>query len=54
MWHGTLDCCVPSSHGEWYAQAIQGSTLKLVEGEGHTTISVRRGREIIAAVLEGA
>lgn len=54
VWHGTLDCCVPSSHGEWYAQAIQGSTLKLVEGEGHTTISVRRGREIIAAVLEGA
>nr|BFE74446.1 hypothetical protein GCM10020092_077470 [Actinoplanes digitatis] len=36
--HGTGDRVVPSAHSTWLADHISGSTLRLVEGEGHVSV----------------
>ncbi|KAL4436958.1 hypothetical protein ABPG75_004097 [Micractinium tetrahymenae] len=51
VWHGKDDACVPPCHAEWYAAHIPGAQLRLLPGEGHLTISARRGAEIMAAVV---
>lgn len=51
IWHGDADGCVPPCHAEWYAKHIPGAELRLLQGEGHLTISARRGGEITAEVL---
>lgn len=35
LWYGETDRMVPSSHGQWYADQIAGSTLVIRPGNGH-------------------
>jgi pimeloyl-ACP methyl ester carboxylesterase len=36
--HGTGDLVVPAAHSSWLAARIPGSTLRLVQGEGHISV----------------
>ena len=54
IWHGSGDRIVPPLHAEYYADAIPGSQLRLVEGEGHVSLVGLHGGEILGDVLRWA
>lgn len=51
IWHGTADTAVPPVHGRWYHETISGSTLNLLEGEGHVTPLVKFSTAILEEAL---
>jgi hypothetical protein len=38
MWHGTVDCLVPVTHGQRRSARILGMVVHFEEGEGHVSI----------------
>lgn len=53
IWHGREDRAVPVDHAQWWAEHLTGAELKLLDGEGHISISSRRGAEVLLAAVEG-
>jgi pimeloyl-ACP methyl ester carboxylesterase len=42
VWHGAQDLFVPVAHGEWLAARIPGVDARIMDGDGHLTITVER------------
>lgn len=47
IWQGTLDVNVPISNSQIYHEAIPGSRLEMVEGEGHFSMAINQGERIL-------
>lgn len=47
IWQGTLDVNVSRSNSEIYHEAIPGSRLEIVEGEGHFSMAINQGERIL-------
>jgi pimeloyl-ACP methyl ester carboxylesterase len=50
VWHGLEDHLIPPKFSEIFASRIAPSQLKLVPGEGHYSLPIRRAREILACI----
>ncbi|MDF1752837.1 MAG: alpha/beta hydrolase [Verrucomicrobiales bacterium] len=50
IWQGSLDVNVPLSNGRIYAEEIAGSTLNLIEGEGHFSMAINQGEAIFETI----
>jgi len=46
-----LDTTTPPAMGRHYAEALPSAELHLLEGEGHISLPLRRGRDILASAL---
>lgn len=51
LWHGTADRNFSHHLAEAMAPQIPGSTLRIVENEGHYSLPIRRAQEILADLL---
>jgi pimeloyl-ACP methyl ester carboxylesterase len=51
VWHGCEDRTVPHQYARFLAGKLPNSRLTLVEGEGHVSLPVRHGAEIIGTLL---
>lgn len=51
VWHGLQDGVVPPRMGELLAHRMPKARLHLVAGEGHVSLPVRHGAEILDALL---
>ncbi len=54
VWHGDRDSSIPTSWGEWWADAVPGARLTRCTGEGHLLIEDRISEILEAVVAEGA
>lgn len=52
VWHGTADRVVPVSHGHYYAESLPNVEARFVEDEGHFSLPVNYGDDILR-VLSG-
>lgn len=39
VWQGSEDLMVPFAHGRWLAEHLPGATVRLLQGEGHVSIT---------------
>ena len=53
IWQGVQDRFVPISHGRWLAQHVPGARPRLLEGEGHLSLSVGRYGDILDELIAG-
>jgi pimeloyl-ACP methyl ester carboxylesterase len=51
IWHGREDGVVPYQMGELLARRLPDARLTLVDGEGHVSLPVRRGADILRSLL---
>jgi pimeloyl-ACP methyl ester carboxylesterase len=51
LWHGRQDATVPPAMGEFLAARVPNARLRLLAGEGHISLAVRHGTEIMEALL---
>lgn len=51
---GAGDNSVAPSHARWWAQAVPGSELHVVEGEGHVSLVGRHAARILQDMLDGS
>jgi pimeloyl-ACP methyl ester carboxylesterase len=54
IWHGEDDATVPIAHGRWYARHLPGARAHWIPGEGHFSLPLRHGDEILRALLSDA
>ncbi len=54
IWHGEEDGTVPVSHSGWYAKYIPHTRVHYLEGEGHFSLPMRHGEEILGNLIEAA
>jgi pimeloyl-ACP methyl ester carboxylesterase len=47
IWQGDDDRMVPFAHGEWLAEHVSGAKARLLAGEGHLSIVVRRYGDVL-------
>lgn len=52
IWHGEADGTVPVSHSRWYAEHLSSARLHVLAGEGHFSLPLGHGREILSTLLE--
>jgi pimeloyl-ACP methyl ester carboxylesterase len=52
LWHGEADGTVPVAHSRWYAAHLPNACLHLLADEGHFSLPLRHGREILRALLD--
>jgi pimeloyl-ACP methyl ester carboxylesterase len=50
LWHGDADNTVPVDHAHWYAANLPGCRLRIMSGEGHYSLPLRHGGDILAAL----
>lgn len=50
VWHGGLDKQVPAMHAELYAQLIPNAKLTFFKQEGHLSLLVNKGADIIQSI----
>ena len=50
VWQGGLDKQAPAIHAELYAQLISNSKLTFLENEGHLSVLINQGEEIIRSI----
>lgn len=51
IWHGMADGIVPVSHSRWYAAHLRGARVHYVPNEGHYSLPMRHGKEILGNLL---
>ena len=54
IWQGTDDRFVPPAHGRWLAEHVGGAKGKLLDGEGHLSLSISHYGEVLDDLLEAA
>jgi pimeloyl-ACP methyl ester carboxylesterase len=50
LWHGDADNTVPVEHAHWYARHLPQCHLRIVPGEGHYSLPLRHGDDILRAL----
>jgi pimeloyl-ACP methyl ester carboxylesterase len=50
LWHGDADNTVPVEHAHWYARHLPQCRLRIVPGEGHYSLPLRHGDDILRAL----
>jgi pimeloyl-ACP methyl ester carboxylesterase len=52
LWHGEVDGTVPVAHSRWYAAHLPSARLHLLANEGHFSLPLRHGQEILRTLLD--
>jgi pimeloyl-ACP methyl ester carboxylesterase len=50
LWHGDADNTVPLAHARWYAEHLAGCSLRILPGEGHYSLPLRHGGDILRSL----
>ncbi|RUQ95664.1 alpha/beta fold hydrolase [Legionella septentrionalis] len=50
IWQGRLDKQAPLAHANLYAKLIPNATLKVLDQEGHISLLINHGEEILRSV----
>jgi pimeloyl-ACP methyl ester carboxylesterase len=51
LWHGVHDNFVPSAHGKWLAERIQGVDARISDADGHLSLTIRHVPEVFDWLL---
>jgi pimeloyl-ACP methyl ester carboxylesterase len=51
IWHGEWDGTVPPAMGKFLAAKVPNAHLRLIVGEGHISLSVRYGAEVLETLI---
>jgi pimeloyl-ACP methyl ester carboxylesterase len=54
IWQGRLDLFVPFAHGEWLAANVPNAKARLLDDQGHLSISLARYGDVLDALIAAA